>query len=183
LKQMEWQFFRASKMVSPQSWCKIGCFICEWCALYGTSHKPSCPNFEQFEFGGKNWNFVHLCIITLPRVPNTILKQVNWLNSLNSKALRFSKTSRHDGSQCYYLPKESLVNTNGWGQCNYWHCQNQLWTPMWPWDIVGSFLHHSFVGVGVRFIKICPKPTNLHLWLYLCFKALWSKSFHNVLWS
>jgi hypothetical protein len=22
--------------------------------LYGTLHKPSCPNFEQFEFGGKN---------------------------------------------------------------------------------------------------------------------------------
>jgi len=30
------------------------CSIYEWCALYGTLHKLSRPNFEQFEFGGKN---------------------------------------------------------------------------------------------------------------------------------
>jgi len=30
------------------------CSIYEWCALYGTLHKLGCPNFEQFEFGGKN---------------------------------------------------------------------------------------------------------------------------------
>jgi hypothetical protein len=41
-------------MMSPQSSCRIGCSIYEWCALYGTPQKLGYPNFEQFEFGGKN---------------------------------------------------------------------------------------------------------------------------------
>ncbi len=37
-------------------------------------------------------NCLHLCIIILPTILIAILRQVSWLNSLNAKAIRLSKT-------------------------------------------------------------------------------------------
>jgi hypothetical protein len=50
------------------------CSIREWCALYGTLHKSSYPNFEQFEWWEKSKVCLHLCTITLPTVLSAILR-------------------------------------------------------------------------------------------------------------
>jgi hypothetical protein len=46
--------------------------------------------------------------------PKHHLEQISWLNSLNAKEIRFSKTSRHVGFQWYRLPRKSSANIKLW---------------------------------------------------------------------
>jgi hypothetical protein len=59
--------------------------------LYGTLHKPGCPNFEQIEFGGKNQKFACIYAQLLCHIPKHHLEASKLAELLECKGNKIFK--------------------------------------------------------------------------------------------